>query len=70
MVAFYFLQKAHSMKDRAPPTVPNLSQQDLNYASDAELLAAAGIVMQLIHFCGVVLFRVSWMSPKRRSPHS
>ena len=33
------------MKDRAPPTLPNLSQQDPNYASDAELLAAAGIVV-------------------------
>ena len=45
MVVFYFLQKAQSKTDRAPPTIPNLSQQDLNYASDAELLAAAGIVV-------------------------
>lgn len=36
MVVFYFLQKAQ--------TVPDLSQ-DPNYASDAELLAAAGIVV-------------------------
>lgn len=45
MVVFYFLQKDQSKKDRAPPTVPDLSQQDPKYASDAELLAAAGIVV-------------------------
>ncbi|CAK6974443.1 uncharacterized protein LOC116218008 [Scomber scombrus] len=39
------LKKAHSKKDRAPPTVPDLSQQDPNYASDAELLAAAESVL-------------------------
>ncbi len=37
MVVFYFLQKAQSKLD--------LSQQDPCYASDAELLAAAGIVV-------------------------
>ncbi len=37
MVVFYFLQKAQSKRD--------LSQQDPWYASDAELLAAAGIVV-------------------------
>ena len=36
MVVFYFLQKVQSK--------PDLSQQDPNYASDAELLTAAGIV--------------------------
>lgn len=44
MVVFYFLQKTQSKKDRAPPTFPDLSQ-DPNYSSDAELLAAAGIVV-------------------------
>ncbi|KAM9744871.1 uncharacterized protein ACNS7B_009391 [Menidia menidia] len=39
------LKKAQSKKDRAPLTVPDLSQQDPNYASDAELLAAAESVL-------------------------
>lgn len=43
MVVFYFLQKVQLKKDRAPPT--DLSQRDPNYASDAELLAAAGIIV-------------------------
>lgn len=37
MVVFCFLQKVQSKLD--------LSQQDPNYASDAELLTAAGIVV-------------------------
>ncbi|KAM4560497.1 uncharacterized protein PAE49_012697 [Odontesthes bonariensis] len=36
------LKKAQSKKDWAPPTVPDLSQKDPNYTTDAELLAAAG----------------------------
>ncbi|XP_073715797.1 uncharacterized protein [Misgurnus anguillicaudatus] len=39
------LKTAQLKKDRAPLTVPDLSQQDPNYTSDAELLAAAETVL-------------------------
>ncbi|XP_059183512.1 uncharacterized protein LOC131962582 [Centropristis striata] len=39
------LKKVQMKKERAPPTVSDLSQQDPSYASDAELLAAAESVL-------------------------
>lgn len=44
-VVFYFLQKQESKKKKVAVSTVSESQQEPGYASDAELLAAAGNIM-------------------------